>query len=81
MPAQTTTNGPQLLLPQRSSGSGGDEEPASDIEEDEVEEENIDVDQVDDDITQKGDVLLSHVQSLYSIFQRQCLYKTFIKPN
>lgn len=68
MPAQTTTNGPQLLLPQRSSGSGGDEEPASDIEEDEVEEENIDVDQVDDDITQKGDVLVSHVHSLYLIF-------------
>ena len=70
MPAQTTTNGPQMLPPQRSSGSGGDEEPVSDIEEDEMEEENIDVDEVDDDITPnggltKGDVLVSHVQSLY----------------
>ena len=66
MPAQTTTNGPQMLPPQRSSGSGGDEEPVSDIEEDEMEEENIDVDEVDDDITPnggltKGDVLVSYV--------------------
>lgn len=63
MPAQTTTNGPQMLPPQRSSGSGGDDEPISDGDEDEVEEENIDVDEVDDDITpnvalKKGDVLV-----------------------
>ena len=54
MPAQTTTNGPQMLPPQRSSGSGGDEEPISDIDEDEIEDENIDVDEVDDDITPNG---------------------------
>ena len=64
MPAQTTTNGPQMLPPQRSSGSGGDEEPISDIDEEGVEDENIDVDEVDDDITPngvltKGDVLVS----------------------
>ena len=60
MPAQTTTNGPQMLPPQRSSGSGGDEEPISDIDEEEMEDENIDVDEVDDDTPlTKGDVLVS----------------------
>ena len=59
MPAQTTTNGPQMMPPQRSSGSGGDDEPISEMDEDEIEDENIDVDEVDDDITSKGDVLVS----------------------
>ena len=64
MPAQTTTNGGQMMPPQRSSGSGGDEEPISDIDEDEMEEENIDVGDMDDDITpngglRKNDVLVS----------------------
>ena len=70
MPAQTTTNGPQMLPPQRSSGSGGDDEPVSDIEEDEMEDENIDVDEVDDDITPNGkDVLVSYGK--YYCFQEQ----------
>ena len=62
MPAQTTTNGPQMMPPQRSSGSGGDDEPISEMDEDEIEDENIDVDEVDDDITSKGDVLVSILQ-------------------
>ena len=62
MPAQTTTNGPQMMPPQRSSGSGGDDEPISEMDEDEIEDENIDVDEVDDDITSKGDVLVSIFQ-------------------
>ena len=66
MPAQTTA--PQMLPPQRSSGSGGDDEPISDIEEDECEDENIDVDEVDDDIPTKGDGLVRiNVQGYTSV--------------
>jgi hypothetical protein len=63
MPAQTTTNGPQMMPPQRSSGSGGDDEPISEMDEDEVEDENIDVDEVDDDITSKGDLVQPNLLS------------------
>ena len=64
MPAQTTTNGGPMMPPQRSSGSGGDGEPISDIDEEEMEEENITVDDMGDDITTNGgltknDVLVS----------------------
>ena len=70
MPAQTTTNGGQMMPPQRSSGSGGDEEPISDIDEDEMEEENIDVGDMDDDITpngglRKNDVLVSWYSAMH----------------
>ena len=53
------------MPPQRSSGSGGDDEPISEMDEDEIEDENIDVDEVDDDITSKGDVLVSISQNAY----------------
>ena len=53
-----------MMQPQRLSGSGGDAEPVSDIDEEEMEEENIEVDDMGDDITPNGaltknDVLVS----------------------
>lgn len=54
MPAQTTTNGGPMMQPQRLSGSGGDAEPVSDIDEEEMEEENIEVDDMGPDITPNG---------------------------
>ena len=67
--SQTTTNGPQMLPPQRSSGSGGDEEPISDIDEDEIEDENIDVDEVDDDITPNGGLTKADVLVGFKYFE------------
>ena len=79
MPAQTTTNGPQMLPPQRSSGSGGDEEPISDIEEDEIEDENIDVDEVDDDITPNGGLTKADVLVIFIYCSFELLKLLFLK--
>ena len=40
------------------------------MDEDEIEDENIDVDEVDDDITSKGDVLVS-ISQKYMLTQKQ----------